>query len=36
LKLPALDREDANRICKKWKENSSEIYAEIIKILHKE
>lgn len=34
LKLPAASREDANEICKAWRENSSEIYADIVKILH--
>lgn len=35
LKLPAASREDANEICKAWRDNSSEIYSEIVKILHK-
>ncbi len=34
LKLPAASREDANLICKSWRENSSELYAKIVKILH--
>ncbi len=35
LKLPAAGREEANEICKAWRENSAEIYAEIVKIIHK-
>ena len=36
LKLPAANQQDANEICKAWRDNSSELYAEIIKIFHKQ
>lgn len=35
LKLPAASREDAYEICRTWRESSSEIYTEIVKILHR-
>ena len=36
LKIPAAGREDANKICKAWKENSSDIFADILKAFHPE
>ena len=34
LKIPAAGREDANEMCKAWKEHSSDIFADILKALH--
>ncbi len=35
LKIPAASRDDANKICRAWRENSSEIFTEILKTLHR-
>lgn len=34
LKIPAANKQDAMEICRKWKENTAQIYMEILKILH--
>ena len=36
MKLPAADKDDAEAICRRWKEDPSEIYSDIVKILHKQ
>jgi hypothetical protein len=34
IRLPAADKKEASDICQNWKNNTSEIYMNIIKAVH--